>query len=670
MAVSISLTDISRLPATNKKLRAYAYLRAAFEDQSGGNDTRDMLDCLLPFLTHCLKKQAGNQLDLEKLKEEIEDSFQLTIPTFAFPQFLKRAERQKLVRYNKLVGQYIVAEITELSTTDDTRSLSGDFDRLSVALDNYADSIGLSQPLTRANWTDVLIDFLKSGQEEGVVGVAKLGTAMIGNPQTLDARVAAQFVHDTHASDIKLFDSIVNVFTGVLIEDFIACVQDFGPNTDFRGVTLYYDTSILLRLLGCSGKILKTATLEMHQTLQDAGCSMFYFEHNESEMRGIFEAILHKVDYHHAVVGETGHALSHGEITVATLRDIEASYSILLGQLGIYGDHERYAHKDTAARHQIDERGFEAFLRNEALKKKVNYSSNNLENDARSLASIMHLRAGRHAQSLTAIKYAFITANSFLSRTARRFVSDKFYENKGWNYAAPFLTDEQITTYVWLLTQRQLKPENVSQELLANCYEAIQPDVDWTERFFSKIRDLDQFDDTKAGQSADQALWLTTARRVAEDESYGSTAILETVPLNEILAKTDKLIEEQKATYEQETKTRTKEAAEVARHEGQLEQDIKNKTSLRRKGRKFGSVISKLASILVFLLAVFFVVFQAPLEWQHPALFYAYYAGLGVFALIAAANLIEVSPISRISNSIQKLFERKFVDWFHETPES
>jgi len=407
----------------------------------------------------------------------------------------------------------------------------------------------------------------------------------------------------------------------------------------------------------------------MHRSLQDAGCRTEYFDHTETEFQGILAAVLRRVEYNNPVINETGDALSKGEISTGKLRDIEASYQTLLSQLGVYPCAHKFESNKRTVSAQIDEGGFQTLLKNEALRKKMGYSIHNIENDAQSLGNIMRLRGRKRVPTLVGAGFVFVTHNGFLTATARRFIADKRYENYGWNYAPPFFTDEQITTYVWLLTKREFKQESVSRELLANCYEAIRPDVDWTERFFEKIREFEDFDPDLAAENADQALWLSTARRVAEDSSHGNTAILGQLPITEILAKAEKLTEEKLKSQREVAERELGEASIEAKNAGRLEQEAQIRAAIKKKSEKIGFDIAGAISILVTAAAIW--LFLSPPTISSTSSWIDYLpASVGaVLAALSTLSLFNITPLSHLRTAIAKRAERIMLSFISGGPD-
>ena len=114
---------------------------------------------------------------------------------------------------------------------------------------------------------------------------------IVGNPSEVETYVVARFVQEVERQRHDVYSDILKVFTGVLIEDFISNIQELGSTSTYNGLKVFYDTSVLLRLLGTSGHLLKAATLEMHRTLQGLGCSTYYFNQTATEVQNILGSL-------------------------------------------------------------------------------------------------------------------------------------------------------------------------------------------------------------------------------------------------------------------------------------------------------------------------------------------------------------------------------------------
>lgn len=164
----------------------------------------------------------------------------------------------------------------------------------------------------------------------------------------------ASFIRDLHVREPQTFDSILHVFMGTLIEEFISTISEVGNRDGFRNLVAFYDTSVLLRILGCSGSLLRVATDELTRYLQDLGIQIRFFAGNEAEVFGVLSAIVTAKDVGGEIFGETAAAISNGEISIAELRLMQNSAVEQLARKGIFPAEELERQVSTLKQYQID----------------------------------------------------------------------------------------------------------------------------------------------------------------------------------------------------------------------------------------------------------------------------------------------------------------------------
>ena len=275
---------------SDRKLRAYAYLTASFNRQSStGRQIADAIDCLMPFVVTGIAEQAGKQIDLEVLSDFLSTNFGFNVPLYALDQILPRAQEIGALTWNPTLKIHVCNKIESVSPEGETGAevLAEDFSVIDQALASFAIALGRHKPINSATWTDALITFLKSETEVTTSKFKTVDGAIIADSEALDNYIVARFIQEISETRPALLKPIVNIFTGVLIEDFIRTIQELGSSEDYDKVNIYYDTTILLRLLGTSGNMLHAATTEMHRSLGHLGCKTFYFEHTDNEVANI-----------------------------------------------------------------------------------------------------------------------------------------------------------------------------------------------------------------------------------------------------------------------------------------------------------------------------------------------------------------------------------------------
>lgn len=517
----------------SRKLRAYAYLTASF---NATPNTSDIIDCLLPFMAAGVAQQAGQLLELGKLSSYLQ-SLGLRVPLYALKQLVPRFEGLGLVEWNSAAKRHIckATPAGSVRAPSDSSSLESSYGTIEDKFKAYASNKSLSKPPASSSWSDALISFLRSETAANALRSTTIKDTLVLDAGGVETYMVARFIQEARTNDNATFNAIVQVYTGTLIEDFINNIQSIGDTRRYAQLSIYYDTTVLLRLLGTSGSLLLTATMEMHRSLQDLGCRCFYLGYTADEVSRILDTLVSNHEIGEEIFGETSEAIIEGDISIAAIRDIRATFEQRLGELNIFAEDYNFAARKNEQIHQISEGGLVTAIEAEAAKRRRIYKRSSAETDARSVAVIMRLRKGVARRNIAACGHLFVSHNPVFQTAARNYV---IRDVDGYDGGAipPVLTLGQITTVSWLATARTLEPIKVTKELLATCYNAVRPSPAWTQQF---AQALDSFRGVNPGsveQRANAALFLQVARNNARDDSYGQPAILRKVNLAELFA--------------------------------------------------------------------------------------------------------------------------------------
>jgi hypothetical protein len=528
----VGIDELLALTGTDREAKAFAFLYATFKrTEVSANPVQDALDCLVPFIAPYLNSNSGKQVSNEGIKQYLATTYGFDIPLYAIDQLLEALKRSGYVEYRKIVGRYFAkAQGTQFETTK--QEIEIQFDVVIEELVRYAKRNGFELEPPSGTWADALINFLKSrgDRNEGSIENVKGIYTKVGK---IESSIVGGFIRELSESNPELFRNLLNVFMGVLIEDFISSISEIGNISRDKPVRVLYDTSVLLQLLGCSGRLPRVATQELNRYLQDLGFSTYYFSGNEEEVANIIATIISKKDSGKELEGETGQAISNGEVIFADIRALENAFSDRLAQIyNVFpADDLEKSVIDNAA-YQIDERGFAEYIKKEAISKGVPYGLANRVNDASYLGAIMRLRKRLHTRDLASCGFVFVTTNRFLAQTARKFLMEQKVIRGP--QCPPMLTVGQIATIAWLMKEHVLAPEKAGRELLSNCFAAIRPDQDWFRYFRESLEKITGPVDEYA-KMPKNALILQAARRIAQDESGGNSAIVRELNMVEIL---------------------------------------------------------------------------------------------------------------------------------------
>lgn len=658
-----TITKLLGYGRSNRTLRAYAYLTASFTARPQ-YDVIDALDCIVPFVMAGIASQAGDQLDLPKLTTHLQ-TFGLTIPMYALEQMLPRLQKLGAVEWNEVTRCHVCKAAGDLPEVEEAQAiavLADAFDAIENRLSAFASGHGLPKPPLAPSWTDALIAFLRSESATDVIRAAVVKEALIGDPEKVEAYVIALFIKDVEKHDDALFKHIVQVFTGILIEDFVGSIQSVGESNKFAGLTLFYDTTVLLRLLGTSGRIFQTATLEMHRALQDLKCTTNFLGQTEVEVFNIIDSLLVSHEAGRELFGETAEAISDGEVTIPQLRDLRDSFTVRLGKQNIFPYNYNYSGRKSEDQYQIDETRFGKSLEDEAIRHDRLYSSHNAANDAKALAIVMRLRKGERSLSVATCRFLFISRNRLLQRVARKFsITQGGYDHSN---IAPVMTVGQIATIAWLVSSKTLEPSRVTKELLASCYNAVRPSQGWAEEFAKSLADFRSEDPGFLEARANSVLFLGTMRTLARDESLGQPAVLKKLNFAEIVRRAADASDAVEQARDQQSVALQRDAEAFGRSQGAAETAAEAKRRLSRYARIVAKWIRYLfASITtIAVILIFWADEQGILEGRE----WIKLLGILVLSIPLILSCLDLCRIRIASNVVHKI-EMAIAGWLERT---
>lgn len=599
---TIGVEAVLELAGTNREAKAYAFLYAAFKrTEISSNPVRDALDCLIPFSAPYLNTIVGKQVTVDGVQQYLKSTFGFDIPLYAVEQMFPSLQKSGYIEYNKNIRRHYAKQQTIRHDVIKSE-IETDFDYLAEKLSEFANDKGFTQSPPSGTWGEALITFLKSSTDRANVKPAIVKGALL-DPGKLESAIVGAFIKYLHSYQSTHFTKLLNVFMGVLVEEFIASVSEIGAVDLKRPVHVCYDTGVLLRLLGCSGKLLKTATDELTRYLQDLGYQTYYFSGNETEVAGILDTLIHVKDTGGELEGETAEAISLGEVNMTQIRMLQNTFPERLAALGVFPADRLEPSVSDNAKHQIDERGFTVYLKEQALAKRRSYSIQNRENDAGYLAAIMRLRKRVTTRDLASCGYIFVTSNKLLAQVSRRYlIMQKVIKPQ---HCPPILSVGQIATIAWLMKDQALVPEKAGRELLSNCFAAVRPDQEWFRHFRAGVEEV-KGNIEEYGKDPSNVLTLQAARRIAQEQSFGESAIVRELNMVEILSRAEQ--ENERALREKESQAAADREAAVqsAVAEARREADSLNAANRREVAyRKADSIVRflKLLAVAAFIVA-------------------------------------------------------------------
>ncbi|MBU1325880.1 MAG: hypothetical protein KJ676_11610 [Alphaproteobacteria bacterium] len=547
---NLGIEALLDLTGADREAKAYAFLYAAFRNtEISDNPVRDSIDCLVPFMAPYLNQIPGQPIKVDGVCQYMKSAFGFDFPLYAMQQLINDLPKHGLAEYNRISKSHIAKAVP-----DDfgiaKAEIETNFDHISERLAEYARRLQFHTDPPSGTWGDALINFLKGTADPSGRAAVKIRGSVL-DARKSESAVVGGFIKGLYATDSAAFDKLLHVFLGVLVEEFISTVSEIGDPSKKVDVKVFYDTAVLLRLLGTSGKMLRSATEELTRYLQDLGCDIYYFAGNESEVANIFNTIVHIKDSGGELEGETAEAISIGEVNISEIRMLQNSFTERLAALNVFPADGLEVSAVDNARHQISESGFSAYLLEQANASGRAYGAQNREHDAQYLGSVMRMRSGIKTRDFSNCRYVFITSNKFLASISRRYlIKDKMLLPQ---HFPPMLSVGQMATIAWLMKDHKLVPEKAGRELLSNCFAAVRPDAEWFKHFREGMEKATGSIEAY-GRDATNTLTLQAARRMAQEESLGSATLVRELNMAEILSRAegerDKIVAQQQAELE------------------------------------------------------------------------------------------------------------------------
>ena len=511
----MSRMDLLDPRASDRFLRAYALL--ASEYAAGA---KSAVDSLLPFVKRAVEAYAGRQFDAREVSKYVEETYRVRAPIYMVDAFKhKLLESGHLERPANANGVLICksrldddaeSAVTQVLSTDDLRIFE-------QALTAFANNLGLEKPYASENWSEAIIKFFAGWEGQKAATVSR---QLILDSKRLDNRVVSGFIGALDQSSAN-YQIAKKLYYGVIVADFFTCIAEVSTTDSLQNVAVVLDTTLLMRLLGTSGSLLKEATGEMIRDIQQLRGNTYYFSHTYEELIESLEALAYQIESRGEMNRESAHALAAGETSLARIQGYVREADVRLGESSITQHEVQYDRQENV--YQIDEEEFVRLIGGARFQEhRVRW-----ERDAKSLALIVRLRRGGRTRNLRDCKAIFVTHNGALARDARHFLDFSSFD------VPPILTTDQVSVLAWLERGGGINDKELSAKLAAACYEAVIPREGWEAQFWEKVEELkqnDEYRDLLGSQVLTHAM-----RSTILDKTFGEPSLARQLDLGPIL---------------------------------------------------------------------------------------------------------------------------------------
>ena len=471
--------------ANSNTLLALAYIREA----------DNPLGVISNLILYCLHESSNGELRHDELKNKMVESFGLSIPNHLIDCCLKYLQKsQKVVKLSNGAGYQLVSSSFDIEKFNmDKNVLSLEEDRFTNGLCKYInEKYHLTWDKNKAikSFSDLV---LNDNFSETVL------------ERKLDSETASmKYVSDTWYVKNYIFYLLDNktdenynyffkVFNGLIVLNGITQIPDYSQNKHqkFRGTPFYFDTKILLRILGFSAPYFTETSLELVRLIQ-------------SEYEGkicVFDHVVKEIKY---------------ALTLA-YNDFSKYGTIKNYEMDLFRKTNNYSLEDfKIAIDSIETRIKEEFnftivknidwndissrkncIDTEALEKYISesnplWSELAVRNDVYAIAQINIERNGNYSSKFGGKKKlpVFVTSNFKLISDIKNY-SFKCSENNTelpWPpHKTPLISDYDLTCRLWLTSYSK---EPISLNLIKSAYLYQQSDSAFFEKIINTYKDV------------------------------------------------------------------------------------------------------------------------------------------------------------------------------------
>ena len=441
-------------------------------------------------------------------------------------------------------------------------------------------------------------------------------------------------------NDLKAFWWVVK---GHMLANALLCPDLQEVPKTYGQVTFYFDTPLLVRLLGLEGDAKRAAIEDLVAMLRNLGATVATFSHSRDELERVIRGAS---DY---VASPSG----RGAIVMEARRARTSRSDLLMiaGQIdeklegsGIKVIQTPYYETDF----QIDEESFENVLNDE-----VSYHNPRAkEDDINSVRSIYVLRSGKSPRNVEHAKAVLVTSNSGFSQAA--FEYGKNYEAS--RDVSSVITDFSLANLAWLKAPLSA-PTLPTTEVIAFSYAALQPTNGFFDRYLAEIEKLEQ-----QGRISPREHQLLRSSDIAQRELMSLTLGEEEALTDQTLTETlDRVVGEIK---KEESEKYQFERASHRKTQGELASERAKKQSIQSRlywrCRRMSNGCAWVVSIIFGLLLV--IGLMAGVVWTatNPAV--GWMLTIGTVSLIVATvgNLIAGVTVKDLHDWVQA----RCLTWF------
>lgn len=440
------------------------------------DERRDYFSYLETFVIPILRGWGDEPVVDREIAEEFFKMHGLRIPDRAMQLVLRRLAKKRYLE--KSYGVYtVVREIPDnnLSSKKDSARK-----HIQSIIDSYIEFVRekFQSERSEEEAINALINFLnKFGIDCIRAYVFRSTLPSVGKATHSDEYISGSFIKYIYEFNTSLFESFIVFVKGQMYANALTCPDLESIDKDFKKVTFFLDTPLILNLLYLQGAQEYESVVELIQLVTRLKGKVGVFSHTASELESILKATMDNIENPSA----TGRV-------VKEVRKLGFKRGDILLKLESYEEElQKYGIKIIKSppyeeMSQISETDLQS-----KISELINYKHPRaLEFDVNSIRSIFTLRKSLIPLRLEDSGAVLVTNNDSLASAAYEF-------GKSHNSArevSSVITDFSLANIAWLKSPMDA-PTLPAIETLAVCYAAIEPEARLWEKYLHELDKLE-----------------------------------------------------------------------------------------------------------------------------------------------------------------------------------
>ena len=449
---------------------------------------QDFLQNFIPFVAECVRADPSDVVTVAALQTGFKKLFGFNVPAGVVQNLLRRAAKQGYVALDNRVYRPVRAALDALTIEHDREQAGHELDSLARDFQQFALDV-YEHPLTLTEAEDALFGFIT---EHGVFSLLDGATRneLTATQKPSDHFLVGAFLTkliDTDSEQLKYFERAVQ---GSMLASVLHFEDKVNISAAWQNASVYFDTPILLRVIGLYGEEAKSPYLELIDLLKQQHVSLHCFQPTLSEIDRVLSYIqenLRQGRRELTVFEDLGEGLLSLNWTAGDVQTERGRVERRLLALGIT-PHElpRVQAHLTPDMNRVDE----------IFQQMVGYRNDNARHhDMEAVLAVHRLRNGLRPTQIERSVAIFVTNNSKVYNATREAFKECF-GYRGEDVSA-CTSAEILTTIAWLKSSAKLGVKGTlpRKQLLADAYAAMKPSSELWSAYLTELQKLRQDDD-------------------------------------------------------------------------------------------------------------------------------------------------------------------------------